>query len=78
MDQQLLHYLQSIFFVILVVVTNCNVITVNFSTMVASKFQPTYARQAFPCFDEPDFKATYDITLVKPVNYVALSNMNVR
>ncbi|XP_013142752.1 PREDICTED: glutamyl aminopeptidase-like isoform X2 [Papilio polytes] len=46
------------------------------SNMVASKFQPTYARQAFPCFDEPDFKATYDITLVKPVSYVALSNMN--
>ncbi|KPJ00064.1 Glutamyl aminopeptidase [Papilio xuthus] len=46
-------------------------------SMVASKFQPTYARQAFPCFDEPDFKATYDITLVKPVSYVALSNMNV-
>ncbi|XP_063621809.1 glutamyl aminopeptidase-like isoform X2 [Cydia splendana] len=45
-------------------------------TMVASKFQPTYARQAFPCFDEPDFKATYDITLVKPENYIALSNMN--
>ncbi|XP_068632902.1 aminopeptidase A-like isoform X2 [Battus philenor] len=48
----------------------------NGKTMVASKFQPTYARQAFPCFDEPDFKATYDITLVKPVSYVALSNMN--
>lgn len=45
-------------------------------TMVASKFQPTYARQAFPCFDEPDFKATYDITLWKPHSYVALSNMN--
>ncbi|CAF4848183.1 unnamed protein product [Pieris macdunnoughi] len=45
-------------------------------SMVASKFQPTYARQAFPCFDEPDFKATYDITLVKPIDYVALSNMN--
>ncbi|CAH2108175.1 unnamed protein product [Euphydryas editha] len=48
----------------------------NNSTMVASKFQPTYARQAFPCFDEPEFKATYDITLVKPVDYIALSNMN--
>ncbi|XP_052756052.1 glutamyl aminopeptidase-like isoform X2 [Galleria mellonella] len=44
--------------------------------MVASKFQPTYARQAFPCFDEPDFKALYDITLAKPESYVALSNMN--
>ncbi|XP_050673816.1 aminopeptidase A-like isoform X3 [Leptidea sinapis] len=48
----------------------------NGETMVASKFEPTYARQAFPCFDEPDFKATYDITLVKPVDYIALSNMN--
>ncbi|XP_026732287.1 glutamyl aminopeptidase-like isoform X1 [Trichoplusia ni] len=45
-------------------------------TMVASKFQPTYARQAFPCFDEPDFKATYDITLFKPKSHIALSNMN--
>ncbi|XP_075974055.1 glutamyl aminopeptidase-like isoform X2 [Anticarsia gemmatalis] len=45
-------------------------------SMVASKFEPTYARQAFPCFDEPDFKATYDIKLWKPVSYVALSNMN--
>ncbi|CAH0714298.1 unnamed protein product, partial [Brenthis ino] len=48
----------------------------NKGAMVASKFQPTYARQAFPCFDEPEFKATYNITLVKPLDYVALSNMN--
>nr|XP_021183617.2 glutamyl aminopeptidase isoform X1 [Helicoverpa armigera] len=48
----------------------------NGGTMVASKFQPTYARQAFPCFDEPAFKATYDITLWKPPSYIALSNMN--
>lgn len=45
--------------------------------MVASKFEPTYARQAFPCFDEPEFKATFDIALVKPKGYTALSNMNV-
>ncbi|XP_073949423.1 aminopeptidase A-like isoform X2 [Choristoneura fumiferana] len=48
----------------------------NGGTMIYSKFIPTYARQAFPCFDEPDFKATYDITLVVPRNHVALSNMN--
>ena len=45
--------------------------------MATSKFQPTYARQAFPCFDEPSFKSNYTTTLVKPsdTNYVALSNM---
>ncbi|XP_040577104.1 glutamyl aminopeptidase isoform X1 [Lepeophtheirus salmonis] len=48
-------------------------------TMVSSKFQPTYARRAFPCFDEPSFKSTYTITVVKPKeeSYIALSNMPV-
>lgn len=45
--------------------------------IATSKFQPTYARRAFPCFDEPSFKSTFRTTLVKPNsgNYVALSNM---
>ena len=47
--------------------------------MATSKFQPTYARRAFPCFDEPSFKSNFTTTLVKPSgsNYVALSNMPV-
>uniref|UniRef100_A0A1L8DPI2 Aminopeptidase n=1 Tax=Nyssomyia neivai TaxID=330878 RepID=A0A1L8DPI2_9DIPT len=46
-------------------------------TISSSKFQPTYARQAFPCFDEPEFKATYNISLIRPNDgeYIALSNM---
>jgi len=48
---------------------------------VTSKFEPTYARRAFPCLDEPEKKATFTISLVKPksispIVWTALSNMN--
>lgn len=46
--------------------------------IATSKFQPTYARRAFPCFDEPSFKSTFTVTLVRPSDrYIALSNMPV-
>ncbi|KAK2575060.1 hypothetical protein KPH14_008800 [Odynerus spinipes] len=47
--------------------------------IATSKFEPTYARRAFPCFDEPAFKAEYTVKLVRPTDdcYNALSNMNV-
>jgi aminopeptidase N len=42
-----------------------------------SQFEPTDARRAFPSFDEPALKATYDITMVVDSGDTAISNANV-
>jgi puromycin-sensitive aminopeptidase len=42
--------------------------------IATTHFETTDARKAFPCFDEPSFKATYEITLVAPPGLNAFSN----
>jgi aminopeptidase N len=43
----------------------------------ATQFEATDARRAFPSFDEPDYKATFDITAVADRDQVAISNYKV-
>ncbi|KFV74064.1 Endoplasmic reticulum aminopeptidase 2, partial [Struthio camelus australis] len=43
--------------------------------LASTHFEPTAARTAFPCFDEPSFKANYTIKIRREEQHIAISNM---
>ena len=46
--------------------------------LIASQFESHHAREAFPCIDEPEAKATFDLTLTTPNEGTVLGNTPVK
>lgn len=45
--------------------------------LACTQMEPTDARRAFPCFDEPSLKAKFTVTLIADKSLTCLSNMDV-
>lgn len=45
-----------------------------FRYLAATHFKPTYARTAFPCLDEPQFKAKFRLTIFRDRFHITLFN----
>ena len=50
----------------------------NEDDLFSTDFEPTNARRAFPCWDQPDMKATFDIAIKPLEGYNALSNSSLK
>lgn len=46
--------------------------------LIATQFESHHAREVFPCIDEPEAKATFDLTLTTPAEETVLANTPVK
>ena len=47
------------------------------AVLLSTQFEATDARRMFPCWDEPAFRATFELTVTAPANWRNVSNMPV-
>ncbi|HEX9140311.1 MAG TPA: M1 family metallopeptidase [Steroidobacteraceae bacterium] len=43
--------------------------------LLSTKFEPTYARRMFPCWDEPAFRSTFQLSVTVPSGWATVANM---
>lgn len=46
--------------------------------LIATQFESHHAREVFPCIDEPEAKATFDLTLTTPKDEAVLANTPIK
>ena len=46
--------------------------------LMATQFESHHAREAFPCIDEPEAKATFDLTLITPSDETVIGNTAIK